>query len=304
MSASKKRGRTMFDAVSQLETQDAAADKLRRTASQKDVQRSKAAQSQTKVYSCMVECRILLQRSMTTLSTTTVAALPGEDKPKTTLAVELCNNLLEQLLQARYKITNPVSTDGSVVPNYKKLLLHNDAQALAQRLDHEYAECRDEWKNVLNSRHQSVRMHTGLAKNSKKTFLKVLDSSFWEQVESTVQHEELLQRSAAAAGNQNESAVLLFDDAKVYQQLLKDFVTDSRQDTAQQRLQQKGSRLKITVDRRASKGRKIRYAEITKLANFTFPVSRSAQAATSLDEDGWFRSLFGGAGVIKAQSID
>ena len=47
------------------------------------------------------------------------------------------------------------------------------------------------------------------------------------------------------------------------------------------------------VDRRASKGRKIRYAIVPKLVNFTFPVSRPEPA---ISEDVWFKSLFGGVG--------
>ncbi|KAL3784328.1 hypothetical protein ACHAW5_000219 [Stephanodiscus triporus] len=47
------------------------------------------------------------------------------------------------------------------------------------------------------------------------------------------------------------------------------------------------------VDRRASKGRKIRYAIVPKLVNFTFPVSRPEPA---ISEDVWFKSLFGGGG--------
>jgi hypothetical protein len=50
---------------------------------------------------------------------------------------------------------------------------------------------------------------------------------------------------------------------------------------------------KKQVDRKASKGLKIRYVEIPKLVNFTFPISRESK--TSLNEDEWFQSLFGGA---------
>lgn len=56
----------MFDAVAALETQDAAVERKRRTASTqtRDLKRSMAAQSQTGIYSSLVECRILLQRAM------------------------------------------------------------------------------------------------------------------------------------------------------------------------------------------------------------------------------------------------
>lgn len=46
-----------------------------------------------------------------------------------------------------------------------------------------------------------------------------------------------------------------------------------------------------SVDRRASKGRKIRYTVHPKLVNFAFPISRPDP---TISEDIWFTSLFGG----------
>ncbi len=52
---------------------------------------------------------------------------------------------------------------------------------------------------------------------------------------------------------------------------------------------------KANVDRRASKGRKIRYTVHPKLVNFTFPVARPEPM---IKEDIWFKSLFGGVGKV------
>ena len=49
------------------------------------------------------------------------------------------------------------------------------------------------------------------------------------------------------------------------------------------------------VDRRASKGRKIRYTVHPKLVNFTFPLSRPEPI---ISDDVWFKSLFGGVGNL------
>ena len=51
-----------------------------------------------------------------------------------------------------------------------------------------------------------------------------------------------------------------------------------------------------TVDRRASKGRKIRYTINPKLVNFTFPIER---AEPMIGNDVWFKSLFGGVGKLR-----
>jgi len=50
---------------------------------------------------------------------------------------------------------------------------------------------------------------------------------------------------------------------------------------------------KTTVDRKASKGRKIRYSVYPKMVNFTYPIARVEPLIT---EDVWFKSLFGGVG--------
>ena len=52
---------------------------------------------------------------------------------------------------------------------------------------------------------------------------------------------------------------------------------------------------KANVDRRASKGRILRYTVHPKLVNFTFPVSRPQPM---IAEDIWFKSLFGGVGKV------
>ena len=280
MPSSKKR---VFDAVRLLDSQDAAAAPRQ---THKDVQRSQAAQSQTAIYSSLVECRILLQRSMTAVSSS------SSKKQKT---VDSCNQLLQDLLLARHKLTAARNDNSEEDPAYDKLLASDDDEAdtlLCQQLQQEYQSCRDEWKITLNRRHQDARLHAG----QTQKFLKVLDASFWDQVESTVQHEQLRQRMMSPSSDDDHRQ--LFDDSKVYQHLLKDFCATASANSKQPagRLRT-ASKKKKDVDRRASKGRKIRYTEIAKLANFTFPKSRTATTST-LQEDEWFRSLFGGVGAI------
>jgi protein AATF/BFR2 len=51
-------------------------------------------------------------------------------------------------------------------------------------------------------------------------------------------------------------------------------------------------RKKINVDRKASKGRKIRYTVHEKLQNFTFPVPTISTTAIPIDSTRLFASLF------------
>ena len=107
-----------------------------------------------------------------------------------------------------------------------------------------------------------------------------------------------------------------FDDSKLYREQLKDFVASgSSGDNAPgaARLAADGTeegdkggrgqggkpkgKAPNGVDRRASKGRKIKTAVHTKIVNYCFPVRRKAQAGGggAVDDDDWFKSLFGGA---------
>ena len=202
--------------------------------------------------------------------------------------VQQCNQVLSQLLEARARLTGRNQNDNI---DYKEIV---ESQELPNVLEEEYEECRNEWKQVLDRRHKDLRLHAGL---SSKTKFRVMDSSFWQQVDATVSHETL-----RATSSHNDIPV--FDDSKVYQHMLQDFVVSSAtvggaEEAAAQRLKkafkQTADSTKKQVDRRASKGRKIRYVEIPKLVNFTFPVARPTSLSSGMNDDEFFKSLFGGA---------
>jgi hypothetical protein len=266
----KKRNLSVFDAVEELDSEDVHAEKRRRKRTTTDAHRAEAAQSQSKIYSHLVECRILLQRAMTA------------DQSSSSPVQQQCDTLLSHLLSARNQLVN--STTDNNETDYQEII--DAPEDLNKVLEQEHEACQDQWKAVLNRRHKDLRLHAG---QTAKSQFKVMDSSFWQQVEATVEYEQLRDTNQ---DDKNE-----FDDSKVYQQLLKDFVATSAAATGatSNRLQKKQkSKQRKQVDRRASKGRKIRYAEIPKLVNFTFPLSRPNNS--SLDQAEWFQSLFGGAG--------
>jgi len=262
---SKKRTLSVFDAVQELDSEDVKAESQRKKRTTTDAFRAQAAQSQSKIYSHLVECRILLQRAMTGSTSDDVG---GQ-----------CDTLLATLLQARQELVHPEEEEKQ---DYSAMIESSDLEDV---LDQEHESCKEQWKQVLNRRHKDLRLHAGVTAKSQ---FKIMDSSFWEQVEATQEYEQLRKE----AKSQYE-----FDDAKVYQQMLKDFVATSAAAAAgasSNRLQKKTKTQKKDVDRRASKGRKIRYNELPKLVNFTFPLSRPI--TSNLDQDEWFQSLFGGAG--------
>lgn len=251
----KKRSRSsVFDAVEQLESADVRADRKRTTGAQ-NIAKTKAAQSQTKLHGHLMECRILLQRSTSTN--------------------DGCVDLLAKLLSARSQLMFHGNKD------YSDIVHHNEK--LHQTIQHEHDECKGEWKEVLNRRHKDLQLHSGL---TAKAHFKVMDSTFWQQVDATVAHELRL-------GND-------FQEDKLYQHMLQDFLASSAKapvgDSTKRVVKRTSTNQpKKEVDRRATKGRKIRYLVVPKLVNFTFPVARLQSNTSGMDEEEWFKSLFGGA---------
>ena len=255
MPADKKRDRSMFAAVEQLEKEDnLIARRLRKTKAS-DVARSRAALAQQKVTQRLLECRILLQRALQTAEKE--ETLDAESKDE-------CDKLLQELLAARDELTGKPKREIQI-------------DRLEDILQEDFDGAQERWKSVLDRRHRDVRLHSG--QTTAKSQFRVMDSSFWDQVEATVQYEE---------GRDKE-----FNDSKLYQHLLQEFMSSSTSSSsggtiAKPRATQN---LKNEVDRRASKGRKIRYTVIPKLVNFTFPLSRPH--TSELDQDAYFQSLFG-----------
>ena len=265
MKTTKKRSRSsVFDAVDQLESIDARVAR-KRTTNVKDIAKTKAALSQTKLHGQLMECRILFQRIMT--------------KPS---SLEDCNLLLSNLLTARSVMMHHSSTStvtGPVDCHYSEIV--QDDKQLEQTIDREYNNYKSEWEEVLNRRHKDLQLHSGL---TAKAHFKIMDSTFWQQVEATVAHE-------LSSGQD-------FHDNKLYQHMLQDFlalsVAPSREEKRSVAKRTSINKSKEQVDRRASKGRKVRFMVVPKLVNFTFPVARPQSNVSGMDEEGWFKSLFGG----------
>jgi hypothetical protein len=292
-----------------------------------------------------METRILLQRAVVNIiggSSSSSISCEVSSSSKDDVQ-KSCDVLLTKLLDARRKL---IGTDiSSSTENSYATMIEEDTtddgnrdsddgaddddapnspgRLLQTTLKNEYDQCRDEWESVLNRRHRDLKLQSGgltakmMSKkqsNGGSSSFHVMDASFWQQVESVRDYEDMRRRSSSLPSSGSS-----FDDSKIYQQLLKDFVSQSSAMTgngalaaASERLQSstsnnnkknKSSTKKDKVDRRASKGRKLRFTEIPKLVNFTFPLSRGSTGAGSsstttmnfLNQDEYFQSLFGGS---------
>lgn len=282
---------SVFSAIDRLETDDANASKRRKKSVADSVARSKAARSQNDLFHRLMEARVLLQR-----------AVCADDHPLTehdgekNEVITCCDRLVRTMSNARNELVRNDDDD-------------DDGDEEEAMLQSSYESCRKRWREVLDRRHHDLQIHSGTAVRTSKKF-RAVDQSFWTQVESTVSHDKMLRISNSndddddANGGSPEPrtrpASDLYRDDKLYQHMLKDFIrATSAGDSGASDLNdwRKANRKKKSksngksVDRKASKGRKIRYTVHPKLTNFTFPIERPMPI---IGEDEWFKSLFGG----------
>ena len=331
----KKRSRSsatkankLFSTLHSLEQTDERAAKKRKQHLQNSVKQSQAANDESKINAILLELRILMQRSASAVS----GVNPNnENMNKVT---EELDGLLENLLVARRQLMGHQLENTDV--DYSKLF-HGDndesnsdleqnstTNSLSSTLEDEYTSLQSHWESTLNKHHANLALHSGLSMATSKFHSKAVDVSFWNQVQSSVEHDRF-KREREGTCEDDEFA---FDDSKLYQQMLKDFISsgggsaiskkgmDPAQDAAERlkRVMRKksggdvdlnmlldpesdskissGSK-KNTVDRKASKGRKIRYVVHPKMVNFMFPVARKEPM---ISDDVWFKSMFGGVG--------
>jgi len=387
MPSSSSSQQRLFSTLASIEQTDERATQKRKQSHQSSLTQSKAANDQVKLNGILLELRILMQRCLDNVGDgddVVLSSNNGDGDGRKEVQVEI-DGLLENLLIARrellgHEMKNEVvdndnedddddsdNSDDDV--DYAVLIQKesgpkndensnsseeeedddeddNNNNNLSTQLQNEYESLRTSWKTILNKHHSNLALHSGMSVNSSKFQSKAVDLSFWDQVKfATSQTNQIGGSNAVDAAAKTKKE---FDDSKLYQQMLKDFISQSnsgssgggasggkRVDPAQEAaerlkramrkkngveggdvdlttllLTQEGgssnlpnssttnvaaatAAKKANVDRRASKGRKIRYTVHPKLVNFTFPVARPEPM---IKEDIWFKSLFGGVG--------
>ena len=313
MTTKTKRSQSaLFSTIQELESDDHKAAKKRKKIASQSISKSKTARSQNNLYTGLMEIRILLQRALyatkTTNATTTKSNNEKDDDTHTSNIETVCQELWNHLSDSRTKLCH--TTNKNETNSNMNIHESNDES----KIQSSYESCREMWKNVLNKRHEDLQIHTGLAMKASKKF-QFIDQSFWNQVTSTLSHDHIMNQANAKLPHQSsstnikttETAFSLFKDDKLYQNMLKDFITlsssssnlDPNENQRLLKAMKKSKNNQKNVDRKASKGRKIRYVIHPKLTNFTFPIQRPVPL---INEDDWFKSLFGGS-TLKSKTF-
>ncbi len=291
MSSKRKRSnKSREDILSSLEASDRQAAKLRKSQiSTETLPRSFAAKSQVEIQTNLMECRILIQQALSTLPNASIPVVSDDEDAQSGL-----DELFNKLVRARRQLcfADDSDSDNETESDSEDEDSHNN-----DKLAKEYETLRVGWKTTLNKHHANIHLQNQQNKNK----FQVVDQSFWTQIESNVNHSAMLEHANMEADEDNAPSIG-HDDSKLYQHMLKEYITlsaergkDDAAKAAAERLKRSmKKKTKKDVDRRASKGRKIRYVVHEKLQNFTFPVRRSVGLG-AMDEDVLFKSMLGGA---------
>ena len=283
------------DILSSLESSDKRAAKLRKSQlSTETLPRSFAAKSQVVIQTNLMECRILMQRALSALPQISDDEDSKADEEKTEEIGDGLDELMSKLVNARRTLFSSVLEDSSTSSETDSES-ESDKSDVGDKLEQEYSKLRNGWKATLNKHHANIHLQNQQNKNK----FQVVDQSFWTQIENNVKHSAILEHAQLDSNNGENDQDLGFDDSKLYQYMLQDYIAlsagcgkDNAATAAAERLKRSMKRkTRKDVDRRASKGRKIRYVVHEKLQNFTFPVSRPA---SSMGEDILFKSMLGG----------
>ena len=346
----------LFSALASIEKTDGVAAQRRLRSRTVSLQRSKVASVQTELQNVLLELRILTQRCLTEeeclhdgRNDTQIDGRHDSGVGGTEAVLEEVDTLLRNLLATRKELMGKM-----MIGNEYHDDDDDDVEIDDEILQNEYhTTLRDNiWKPTLDKLHSNLTSRSGGGTSTAASEFKggIVGTTFWEQVQSTVEHE--LSRSPKINNDDDDDdddddeggkpQRPTFDDSKLYQRMLTDFVSTRSSSTASkegggvsdpareaaERLgralrkrsgadvdisslwgdeetntpgvgsskRKKTETITAAVDRRASKGRKIRYAVHPKLVNFAFPIARPAP---TIVENVWFNSLFGGVGKLR-----
>ncbi|CAH0490551.1 unnamed protein product [Peronospora farinosa] len=156
------------------------------------------------------------------------------------------------------------------------------------------------YNEILNTYTRKTNLAAGGKINQANKF-KAVNQDILAQVESVLVDPQRVKRKAHAPLDMPEADAvegadealdeLMYDDSDFYQQLLKEFIESGGGGAGQDSMVRRTHRKKKkVVNRKASKGRQLRYTVHPKLENFMFP---EPYPKPEMDVTELFRSLFG-----------
>ncbi|KAH9890186.1 TRAUB-domain-containing protein [Xylariomycetidae sp. FL2044] len=281
---------------------------------QKDVTKGRAVRQQQKAFDALLNVRIRLQKSLTSMNTLKVAE-ESEDQSEPYEAAEAAALKLWNAIDGyrsqvqpgsakagqKRKRTATIDTPSGEIWKNMELLETQASRNRKSRLE--------QWSNNV----RNIRTVDNSSRKFTKTSERALTSMLDEELRDA---ERLIKRTrtprscapAQAAQKINEDPDI-YDDADFYQLLLKELVDQRAGDNGAPGAQVatvrfaavKEAKAKRHVDTRASKGRKMRFTVHEKLQNFMAPEDRRSWEQNAIDR--LFGTMFGQKMVLNEGEI-
>ncbi|POM58883.1 Traub family protein [Phytophthora palmivora] len=270
--------------------------------SEKVVEKAKHVRNQKLIWERCLEVQIYTKRLLTTAKDAAAHETDSEATDEEAVKTK------EQVVADLYKSIDAVSALQEKLCNVPELSAADGSTKKRKRT------CEDLWQeitatnstllpqynDILNTYTRKTDLAAG-GKNSQAKKFKAVNQDILAQVESVLVDPQRVKRKAhapldvpeadATEGAEDLLDELMYDDSDFYQQLLKEFIESggggAGQDAMVRRTHRKKKKI---VNRKASKGRQLRYTVHPKLENFMFP---EPYPKPEMDVDELFRSLFG-----------
>ncbi|OQS01258.1 hypothetical protein ACHHYP_01498 [Achlya hypogyna] len=267
------------DMIRSLQEEDAAV--LMRA---KDIEtqqhKAKHVYHQKMVWERCLELQICIKQLVTTMNGLGISGSDEESAKRAALASTLkeCMASLHELQQKMYTVPE--------FPLGKKRAL--DTTDVWEATAAESAHALPLYQAILNK-------HARQAEGAAQKKFKAVNQDVLVQVDAVLADPQRIRRKAhPVADDATDSEALddaQYDDREFYQQLLKEYIEASASADASLSAGLKLKRKKKVVNRKASKGRVVKYTVMPKLQHFMFP-DPTLLYKTNMDVDELFRSLF------------
>ncbi|KAL3660064.1 hypothetical protein V7S43_014985 [Phytophthora oleae] len=270
--------------------------------SEKVVEKAKHVRHQKLVWERCLEVQIYTKRLLTTAKDAaheTDGETTDEDtatKTKEKVVAELYKSI-DAVSALQEKLCNVPELNALDTPTKKR---KRTCDELWQEITASNRAMLPQYNDILNAYTRKTDLAAGGKNNQAKKF-KAVNQDILAQVESVLVDPQRVKRKAhapldvpeaeATKGSEDLLDELMYDDSDFYQQLLKEFIESGGGGAGQEAMVRRTHRKKKKlVNRKASKGRQLRYTVHPKLENFMFP---EPYLQPEMDVTELFRSLFG-----------
>lgn len=279
--------------------------------SAKVVEKALHVRHQKMLWERFLEVQIYTKRLLSTTKTATTDGAADMDATAKAQAVAQLYACIDAVSSVQDKLCNipeltrpPSSGDAASSKKRKRTVDDVWADVSASN-----AAALPQYNEILNTYTRKTSLASGSSAGSQAKKFKAVNQDILAQVESVLADVQRVKRKAhapvdrTASGhtsaedndddNDDDDALdeLMYDDSDFYQQLLKEFIESGGGSASADALHQRAHRKKKKlVNRKASKGRALRYTVHPKLENFMFP---EPYPTPEMDADELFRSLFG-----------